>query len=146
MSFRVHSLKIAVGCDSINGKFSLFSSLVSNDAHQKGQVINICIGRILCKLRPPLLMEVANVMSRRDLNPPVATLLPPYRRGTFLDFHPAQLGKLTLRMTDIGPPLLREVANVMSRRDLNPPVHFVHFPPYRRGTILVLFSFLDLTF
>ena len=80
--FHVHSLKTAVGCDSINGKFSLFSSLVSNDAHQKGQVISICIGRMLCKLRPPFGKGGGECNEPEGLNPPVRfAQFPPYRRG-----------------------------------------------------------------
>ena len=71
ISFHVHSLRTAVGCDSINERLSLFSSLVSNDAHQKGQVINICIGRMLCKLRPPFGKGGGEWNEPEGFNPPV---------------------------------------------------------------------------
>ena len=67
ISFHVHSLKTAVGWLSMSGRLSLLSSLVSNDAHQKGQVTSICIvGELCVNLGLPLAREVANEMSRRD--------------------------------------------------------------------------------
>ena len=78
----------------MSGKFSLFSSLVSNDAHQKGQVISICIvGELCVKFEPPFGKGGGECNELEGFNPPVrCRSLSPLSKGDFSGFSSRFIG------------------------------------------------------